>query len=332
MQIDFSKFYAILGARFPLSMRDYIEHKLTFGGIEESPVSWLGSRSLLICLFSLIGALLYKLFQPDAPLYLIILFFFIISFILIFLSYAAIYYSISNRAVKVEKVLPDFLMLIVSNLHAGMTPFSAFVRAARPEFGPLYSEVMGASAMVGGKRTLDDAMVHLGSRFDSEIFRKSVDLFLKGTKSGGQLGKLLSANAEEIRKIQDLRAELITSTKTYAIFLAFIVAIVMPFLLGISYNFLSTFIDIQSQVGVSKGTAMPVAVSFFSGDLGITTNEMLFVSLITFTITALLTSMFMGIVISGKPLLGLKYFPALLVFGVIFFFITQKILQGVLPH
>ncbi|MDO8554858.1 MAG: type II secretion system F family protein [Candidatus Micrarchaeota archaeon] len=330
--IDFSKFYAILGARFPIGMRDYIEGKLTYGGVDESSVSWLGSRSLLIFLFSIVGTLLYSLFQPEAPLYLFILFFFIIAFILVFLSYTAIYYSISTRAVKVEKVLPDFLMLIVSNLHAGMTPFSAFVRAARPEFGPLYSEVMGASALVGGKRTLDDAMVHLGSRFDSEVFRKSIDLFLKGTKSGGQLGKLLSANAEQIRKIQDLRAELITSTKTYAIFLAFIVAIVMPFLLGISYNFLSTFLNIQAQVGISKGSALPVAVSFFSGDLGITTSEMLFISLVTFTITAFLTSMFMGIVISGKPLLGLKYFPLLLVFGGSFFFLTQKILQSVLPH
>lgn len=327
---DLSKLYLVIGMHFPDAMRQKIESKLSFSGTEENSINWLGARAVLIFLFSIVGTLAYMMFQRNSASYVLAVFFIILSLLLGFLSYLFLYYAAAKRASEVEKNLPDFLMLIVSNLHAGMTPFSAFVHAARPEFGPLYYEIIASAARVGGKRTLDNAMVHLASRFDSEVFRKSIDLFLKGTKSGGQLAKLLTANSEEIRKIQDLRAELIASTRSYAIFLAFIVAIVMPFLLGISFNFLATFVSIESKAGISGSSQAAVPINFFSGGISITTDEMLFISIVALLMSSILTSMFMGIVISGKSFLGLKYFPFLLAAGILFFLVTKQLLQAVI--
>ncbi len=324
--MDFSKIYNSIGDKFPTGIHKYLETKLRYAGVEANTLIWIGERALLIILFSIAGFMGYldldKNYVNALAIFILLLVLFSV------LIYINLFFMVVGRTNKVEKSLPDFLMLIVSNLHAGMTPFAAFVQAARPEFGPLYYEVKEAAARVGGKRSLDAALMTLSNRFDSEVFRKTVNLFLKGIKAGGQLGKLLAANAEEIRKIQDLRAELISTTQTYTVFLAFIVVIVMPFLLGVSANFLSTFISIKSQVGVPQDGAK--AISIFSGNIGVTPQQMQIIAITALSITCLIASMFMGVVRNGKPLYGLKYYPFLIAAALIFFFITQAIIGNVI--
>ena len=171
-------------------------------------------------------------------------------------------------------------------------------------------------------------MLALSDRFDSEIFRKTVNLFLKGIKAGGQLAKLLTANAEEIRRIQDLRAELISTTKTYTVFLAFIVIIVMPFLLSVGVNFLNTFVSIKSQIGTPEPGTQTVPI--FSGEISITPQQMRDIAMIALGVTCLLAAMFMGIVRAGKAIYGLKYYPLLVVASIISFFITQEIVGKII--
>ncbi len=322
------KLYKSIGTKMPKSVHNWLAQKLRFAGTDVSTEHWFGSRFAIIFLFSLLGALGYLVYSKKA--YLVATgVFLVLMALLSLLVYVNLFFAITSRTKKVEEVLPDFLMLVVSNLHAGMVPFIAFVQAARPEFGPLYDEIKGAAARVGGKRSLDAALLDLSTRFDSELFKKSVNLFLKGIKSGGQLAKLLSENAEEIRRIQDLRAELITTTQTYTIFLAFIVVIVMPFLLGVSVNFLNTFTEIRSQVDRPDASASQ-AVAIFSGEFGITPEEMKSIGFVTLVITCLIASMFMGVVSSGKMLYGLKYYPILLIGSLIFFVLTQEVLRSLI--
>ncbi|MBI5133358.1 MAG: type II secretion system F family protein [Thaumarchaeota archaeon] len=326
---SFSKLYSAIGIKFPKKLVEHTVALLAYSGSQENEVEWLGARTLIVFLFSLAGTLAFVLLQRTAELYAVALFFIFLNLVITFLSYLIIYYRASARATSVEKVLPDFLMLMVSNLHAGMTPFSSFVRAARPEFGPLYNEILIASSRVGGKRTLEDSMSYLASRFNSEIFRKSIDTFVSGSKSGAHLAKLLTVNAEEIRKLQDLRQELISATKSYAMFLAFIVAVLMPFLLGISLNFLTTFLTIQKQSKFSESFSSTVSLGFFNGEISILPDEMFMIAILALVMTTFFTSLFMGIVMSGKPLLGLKYFPIILGFAVGFFYFTRLVMASV---
>jgi len=326
--LDFSKIYNSIGDKFPSRFHEKLELKLRYAGVEANTLTWLGARVLLVILFSLIGFLGYITLLDRTGYGIGIAISILLLILFGGLVYINIYFMLVNRTTKVERVLPDFLMLIVSNLHAGMTPYAAFVQAARPEFGPLYSEVKEAAARVGGKRSLDAALLALSDRFDSEIFRKTVNLFLKGIKAGGQLAKLLTANAEEIRRIQDLRAELISTTKTYTVFLAFIVIIVMPFLLSVGVNFLNTFVSIKSQIGTPEpGTQ---AVPIFSGEISITPQQMRDIAMIALGVTCLLAAMFMGIVRAGKAIYGLKYYPLLVVASIISFFITQEIVGKII--
>lgn len=324
--MDLSKIYNGIGGRFPAGMHRSLETRLKHAGVETNTRTWLGARILLILLFGLVGFMGYLNFDKTGY-GLAAAIFFIVFMLLSSLVYINLFFMVVDRTTRVEKALPDFLMLTVSNLHAGMTPFAAFVHAARPEFGPLYYEVKEAAAHVGGKRTLDDALVALSDRFDSEVFRKTVNLFLKGVKAGGQLAKLLNANAEEIRKIQDLRAELIATTKTHVIFLAFIVITVMPFLLGVGVNFLETFTVIQSQVGSPDSATQ--SVPMFSGKINVTPEQMKTIAIAALAVTCLFASLFMGVVGVGKPVYGLKYYPFLIAVSLIVFFVTQSIISRI---
>lgn len=321
----------IISRLFGKKFIEGIRLKLVYAGISQKAEIWFGTTVLLTFFLSLFAFVVtYFLASSDREL-ISVLAFFSVCFALVLINYIDLFFRITNRARKVEIILPDFLLLIGSNLRAGMTPYHAFVSASRPEFSPLYEEVKRFSNTVGAQTSLEDALLLLSSHFDSSILRKTINLFSKGAKAGGHLAQLLFANAEEIRKIQDLRQELISSTRSYAIFLGFIVVIVMPFLLSVSVHFLTVFTTIQGNLGIDPSDPSLGGVVMFTGKLGITPEDMKQVAYVALGITAFFSSILIGVINVGKPLYGLKYFPLLLIPGLVFFLMAQAMVASVAP-
>jgi hypothetical protein len=241
------------------------------------------------------------------------------------LSYLELFFKIADRATRVEKILPDFLLLTVSNLRAGMTPYSAFIQAAKPEFGELYEEVRLSTTKAGGTTSLITALKEISLYFDSEVLRRSVDLFAKGIRSGGQLAKLLRGSADEVQRIHDLRAELTSSTRTYAIFLGFILVVVMPFLLSVSTQFVAAFLALQPESTVMELEGAG-SIPSFSGLVLITPEQMVTIAMVTLVLTSLLVSALLGIINRGKALYGIKYFPLFAIASVVVFFLAREMM------
>ncbi|MDD5340021.1 MAG: type II secretion system F family protein [Candidatus ainarchaeum sp.] len=327
------RIYRRFSSVLPASMTTGLERKMRFAGIDPGMNTILLGRTLMVCFLSgmlplmLYLAVLNPLATPTTTLTAIALFLggSVASLIL---SYLWLYFTVVDRAAMVERLLPDFLSLAVSNLRAGMTPYVAFVHAARPEFGAFHDSVMLSMARMGGKVSIADALVYVSGDFDSGILRRTVTLFAKGVRSGGQLVRLLNSSAEEVRRIHDLRAELISSTRTYSIFLAFIVVAIMPFLLSVSLNFVTVFVSLQVDTsGMDVGAA---ALPSFTGKILITADDMYNISLITLVVIDLLVSILMGIVDRGKAIYGIKNFPALLALSLLSFFIAKAIIGSFL--
>ncbi len=126
-----------------------------YAGVENEFDFFLGRFILLGLLFGLIGFLIpISLFKETISFYLgfngvivlgIVLgaLFLAITFLL---EYLAVFYAIESRKKRVESIFPDFLLLVASNLDAGMTPYSAFKAATRPEFEPLTHEIKLAAS------------------------------------------------------------------------------------------------------------------------------------------------------------------------------------------
>lgn len=331
MALSFKRTYRRFGALIPRGMRKNFGRKLNHAGIRDEAQVWLGERLLLSFLMGLVALALYlALYNPVATTYSVSLAIGLFIYGLgstLTLFYLELYFKVVDRASKVEKILPDFLLLTVSNLRAGMTPFSAFVNAAKPEFGPLYYEVRYSTAKSGGTSSFVEALHDMSLYFDSKVLHRTVNLFAKGIRSGGQLAKLLKESADEVQHLQDLRAELATQTRTYTIFLGFILILVMPFLLSVSTQFVTVFLVLRPE-----STVLDVEgagnIPSFSGDINITPEEMFTTSLITLLLTCLLVSGLLGIINKGRALYGIKYFPALAILSVLAFFLSRELIGG----
>lgn len=315
-----------VGNALPKSVIKLFSTKLRYAGVRDDVRPWLGIRVLSALyigylLFFLYGAT-YRLLPTPENTAILLGIWLGTTILVLILFYLKLYFAIADRAGRMEGVLPDFLLLMVSNLRAGMTPFAAFVRATRPEFGSLHDEVRLSAAAASGTASIVDALSKMQEYFDSRIFRRTIGLFAKGVKSGGQLARLLRSSAEEAQHIQDLRSELETTTRTYAIFLGFIIVIIMPFLLSISTLFVKIFLELRPEE-VDLGPETAGAIPMFSGRIFITTDQMIMVSVATLIITSLLVSALAGVIRKGRAIYGVKYFPLFAIASVLFFFLAR---------
>ncbi|MEM4348083.1 MAG: type II secretion system F family protein [Candidatus Anstonellaceae archaeon] len=321
--------------------KDKISQLLAYAGIETNPELWLGSRLLIVILFGIVGALLpvsiFRFFDLSAyPILnpptlagkLVISFGLGILFALAaaILIYMHLYYLITERTQRVDAVLPDFLLMVAANMRSGMTPFAAFQAAARPEFGPLQSEILYVSSLSLGSESFADALRQLTATIDSSILRRTILFFENGLRSGGKLAYLLETSAEEIRETEELRKQMIVNTKTYAIFIVFILVFGLPLLLAISSQFLAVFTKIQSNIGTGASQSMIGGFSTPKVKLDIKFIDDLTIVIIVGT--AILTSILVGVIAEGKLLFGLKYFPPLALAALFIFYICKTVIGG----
>jgi len=318
---------------------------LAHAGIEEEAELWVGARLLIAILFAGVGALmpfsivrllgLYQFEFTSLTLQqgvllagLSVLFggaFFLGTLGIVYIH---LYYLINDRTRRVEGVLPDFLMMVSANLRAGMTPYSAFQVSARPEFGPLEHEIKIVASKSLGTESFTDALRELNNRIDSGLLRRTISFFEEGLKSGGKLANLLETTADEIREMEELRKELLLSTKTYTIFLIFILLVGLPLLLAISTQFLITFSKIQGDVGSSVSQ-----ISLFTAPkINVSADFITNMALILIIGTSLLTSIMIGVISDGKLLFGVKYFIPLAGAAVVMFMAFQFVLAGFLAQ
>jgi pilus assembly protein TadC len=319
-----------------------VSKMLNYAGIPTSPEIWVGSKLVLALLAGIIGALIpFTIFRfagvfglsfTDATTSDVILMLgmsFATGALLFatvaILFYLHLYYIIHDRTHRVEAILPDFLLMVAANLRAGLTPFSALQVAARPEFGPLEAEVRIISSRSMGTESFTDALRKLTDRVDSNVLRRTINFFENGLKSGGKLAQLLETSADEIREMDELKREMMLNTKTYAIFLIFILIFGLPLLLAISTEFLGTFTKIQSQLSTDdlKGVSA-ISAPKISIDVGFI-NQMAGVIIIG---TSILISILVGVISEGKILYGLKYAVPLSIASGTMFMICKMMIGG----
>ena len=326
-----SRVFRRIGKGLPKTVVVFFKDKLTFAGVREEVQVWIGKKALLAFFVGAIALLSYLIYYNPATtiqsIAIATALFCSGFFVITLLSYLGLYFKIVDRTAAMERVLPDFLLLTVSNLRAGVTPFTAFVHAAIPEFGPLYEEVTQAAAKTGGSTSLVEVLNEISNHFDSEALRRTVMLFAKGIRSGGQLAKLLTSSAEEVRRIQELRAELTTATRTYSIFLGFIVVIVMPFLLAVSTHFVTIFFKLQAETTTPE---VSLNVPSFSGKILLNPDQIGVISVGTLLLTCIFVSGLVGIITRGKVLYGAKYLPLYTTGSWIFYFIAKTVVGAVL--
>jgi len=249
--------------------------------------------------------------------------------------YLHLSYVIDGRKRMVENILPDFLFLVGNNLKSGMAPFYAFRSAVRPEFGPLSEEIKIATQKSLGVQSFSDALRDIGKRIDSKVLADTTKFFAQALRSGGHLAQLIETTAQDIKQTNQLKKELVTSTKMYTMFILFVVIVASPMLLAVSVQFLNVLSGIQLKTGgltgvdnaeVMKQTGMGAG----AGAVSITSEFMQNVGYFLIIINSFLASIFMGALGGGKIRDGLKFAPIMAIIGLILFVIFVGAIGGLL--
>ncbi len=327
------------------SVRQMFSKRLMHAGIKTDVDLWIGLRLMIIFLFSFGIALLpWALFkymidttvatttqEEIVQLIVMSLMMFITSFVVFsFMFYMHLYYVIDDRTKRIENILPDYLFVMSANLRAGMSPFNAFRLAALPDFGPLKEEVdhVASKAATGG--SLSRALIELSQRVDSELLRRTITFFEKGTRAGGKMAELLEVSAEEMRKVHELKKEMEIQTKSYMIFIVFIVIFIIPLLLSISSQFLQIMVKMRNeQASVVTGAEFG-RFQFLKTQINIEPAFIDVLATVSLTCITFLVSIFIGTISEGKLLYGIKYYPIVLILSLILYVAFRFVVSSML--
>ena len=314
--------YLIISRLFPLRYKIYLKQLNVYAGEPFDVDLYLGSATILAFLACVVTLLVPYALANRLNVQFIL--FAVIAFVLVeAVAYLVIYFKAEDRTKRVEEILPDALQLIGANVRAGMTPYQALKRAARKEFGPLEEEINRATARALGTESFSQLLLDISKRIRSEILERAMELFATSMKSGGRLAKLLEELAHDVEETRSLKRELVTSTKTYIAFIMFTIVIGAPLLLAISIQFVKIITGMQARSGV---TDVGFGLGFLAGQIAITPDFLIKLSIWMLIITGLLASMLLGAIAEGKPTYGFRYSPVIVIGSLVVFAVFRYVI------
>ena len=246
----------------------------------------------------------------------------IISYVVLFLlvnSYLSI--KAEDRRKKVEQALPDFLLLVSSNIKAGMALDKGMWYAAKPEFDILSTEVKSVIKGSFSGVSMDNSLTLLASRFDSRLFTRTISLIQQSSATGGEISEILERTAQDVRNASIMKKEVSSSLVMYQIFLSFSAVLGAPFLFAVGSKLVQIFENQRfAATAVSAGSGIFSNLPTFS-NLIISSTEFYYFTLATIFVTTLFTSLIVGVIKSGSRSQGLRYLPFIMA-GAYFVFWT----------
>lgn len=224
-----------------------------------------------------------------------------------------------DRRNKLEAVLPDFLMLVSSNMKAGMTLDQAMWYSAKPEFGLLSAEVKSIVKGSFSGESLESALDALGSRFDSRVFKRTILLLKQATTTGGELTSVLERTTDDLRNSMIMKKEIAASLVLYEIFVLFAAVVGTPFLFAVAAKLIQIFEKLAPQLGGASGFGGNGGIGFVSalasvkvGTAIISSGDFFLFTIPTIFVTALISSFMVSVIRTGTRSQGMKYFPFVL--------------------
>lgn len=254
--------------------------------------------------------------------------------------FVAVYFWLSQTSDKegqgVERILPDVLELIASNVKSGLTTERALFASARPEFGVLSEELKNASKEIMSGERMETALMMLPTKIKSKTLERSIWLLVQGIKSGGEIAGLLIQLGSDLREENAMKDEIAANISMYVI-LIFAAAIVgAPLLFGISSLIVGILVEQTSNIAISPEQMSEYSsmstVGRFMGlpTVNITESFIVMFSVVALIITALFASLTVGAMAKGAESEGVKYIPILLIGGLGLFWLIRILLGGAL--
>jgi len=253
--------------------------------------------------------------------------FFIGIFIIIIYFYFSDFLRETARVKKIEKIFPDFLQLMSSNLRAGMTIDKAILLSSREEFSPLDKEIWKTGKDITTGKEIEISLRELAGRINSEKINKTILLIISGIRAGGNLSILLDETAANMREREFVEKKAASNVLMYVIFIFLAVAIFAPALFSLSNVLVNTLNNLMKDI--SPGDIPKNLPISFSG-ISIDADFIKYFSIVFIIAIGLLASLVIGLVSKGEEKEGIKYFPIILLLSLSTFFILKIIITKIM--
>ena len=224
-----------------------------------------------------------------------------------------------NKGRFVERVLPDALQLIASNIKAGMTTERALMVSARPEFGPLSEELKNASKNVLAGEPLETALTAIPKKIKSEVLERTIWLLTQGIRSGGEIANLLMQLGSDMREENALKQEIKSNVSIYVLMIFVAAAFGSPLLFGMSSIVVGIMSEQMEKVDISEEmmhemqTKSPVGKLVGLPTAAITEDFVVMFSMVSLVVISVFAGLTLGAISTGREKDGVKYIPVLLI-------------------
>jgi pilus assembly protein TadC len=236
--------------------------------------------------------------------------------------------QIYNREKDIELHLPEYLVLVSSNLRGGLSFEKALWNAIKPEYGVLSDEMNIVSKKVLTGSDLSEALTEFSEKYDSPSVKRTIDLILGEIQSGGQIAKVLDQTIDSLRKTKLIKEEMVANTLMFTIFIAAIVVVISPLLFALAYNLLSILINVSAQIAPSISTAGNV-LPFKLKEITLSKDDFKMFSVAALSIISIASAMIMSMIQKGDYKGGIKYIPFFLAMSIAIYFVFATLLSGV---
>ena len=324
--------YERISSLLPQALIAKFKKEMAYLGIEVNERSFLGFLLLFSIALSFGIALnLFLFFQIPVIISWI-------SFSVFFFFGTFLWISIMSegKGKFVEKILPDALQLIASNIKSGLTTERALFVSARPEFGPLEKELRFASKEILAGARVEEVLLAIPERIRSRVLERTMWLIAKGISSGGEIADLLIQLSDDLREQNSIQEEEKANTSMYIMLIFFSAAIGAPLLFGISTFIVEILSSQLSAVPIIQESDLQGISSGGAGIRGLTggnadliSPEFIFMfSIIMLFFSSIFSSLTIGVINSGKEKNGVKYIPMILIISFVLFFVVRIILAS----
>lgn len=303
---------------YPKSLREKYIRNIENSGLKVRPEKY-HNKIILISLIITIIFTAFFYFLKISLLYSLLVLFGVNFFFYIKTSLKA-----TSRVRKMEEVFPDVISLMASNLRSGITIDRSFLLSARPEFAPLDEEILRTGRDITTGKDIVVALKNMGQRIDSEKINKIISLIVSGIKAGGNISDLLEQTSSNMREKEFLEKRTSSSILMYLIFILFTIVIGAPVLFSLSSVLIQIIIQLSSTIPDMSTTRMDLPLTF--NNIGLSTQFIIYFSVIFLIITDFISSMVIGLVNKGESKEGLRYFLPILVFSLSMFFLFRIVL------
>lgn len=252
----------------------------------------------------------------------------IISYLMMSAVYVWLDLRIFSRTQEMETVLVDFLSFVSENLKAGMSFDKALFFAIKPQFTVLASEVRIAAKRAMTGEDVEEALIELSRKYDSNTISRSLLLIVEGLRGGGEVAGVIDRVVENLRETRKLKEEMAATTLGYVIFISFIVTTISPGLFALAKQLLIILGKFIGQLSGALNQAQNLPLKFSS--VAIQPDEFTTFCYLSLVVVAVFSSMIISIIQRGDVRSGLKYVPVFAIVSIVMFAVLQRIVGVVM--